>query len=116
MSQDVAADDEAFLVVFDDGTFGFELVRELVGKPLLDALALIGAPAVTDLDTMRDAFASAIALPHGSPISSIIGRYRDRGDGSVAELLMSAHEIIQDRGAVAPFAAQADVEDILDLL
>ena len=116
MAEDVAAGAEAFLVIHDDGTFSFELTRDLIGNPLADALALAGAPAVIDREEARLALARALRLPDESPVTSIIGGFRERGDDDIAELLISVREYLETGYEPADQKHSADVDAILDLL
>lgn len=116
VADDVPADSEVLLVIFDDGRFGLELVREMSGDPLLDALALVGAPIAGNVQEARQLLAEAVRLPESTPTSSIIGRYRERGDGTIADLLTSAKDLLQAAAMPASGGARADVDEILDLL
>jgi hypothetical protein len=116
MEHDVAAGTEVFLILGDDGSFGFELARESVGDPLADALSLIGAPMTADRTAARSVFAEAIDLPTDAPIASIIGDYRSRGDDDVAELLLTVREELETGRAASSSAGDSDVDTILDLL
>lgn len=116
MESDVAADSEAFLVIHDDGSFTFEQTRELIGDPLSDALSLVGAPPALDGEEARVALARALALPEDSPVSSIIGGYRERGDNDVAELLLSIREYLETGHTPTESRHSADVDEILGLL
>lgn len=117
VDQDIAAGTEAFLVLRDDGGFGFESAREATGHPLSDALRLIGAADTSDVAVACRAFAAALQMPESSPAIGLIGAYRERGDDDIAELLVdlrdqldavSEPEIVQHRDDV--------VDEILDLL
>lgn len=116
MEQDVPADTEAFLVIQDNGTFSFEQVRELVDDPLPDALSLIGSAPTSDREAARSALTRAIDLPEGSPVSSIIGGYRSRGDDDIAELLLTARERLETDHTPGQRHHSADVDEIMDLL
>lgn len=116
MHEDVAAEAEAFLVMHDDGTFSFEPARELTGNPLLDSLCLVGAPMTTDRQAACVALATAIGLPANSPASSIIGGYRERGDGDIADLLTSVREYLETGHEPTQPKHSADVDEILGLL
>ncbi len=116
MAEDVAAGAEAFLVLHDDGTFTFELLRDLIENPLADALSLIAAPPVVDREEARLALARALRLPDVSPVTSIIGGYRERGDDDIAELLLSVREYLETGHVPTDSKHSADVDDILDLL
>ncbi|WP_162794434.1 sigma factor-like helix-turn-helix DNA-binding protein [Nocardioides houyundeii] len=116
MAEDVAAGAEAFLVLHDDGAFTFELTRNLIDNPLADALSLAGAPAVADREEARTALARAIRLPDASPVTSIIGGYRERGDDDIAELLITVREYLETGYEPSEIKHSADVDAILDLL
>lgn len=116
MENDVAADSEAFLVIHDDGRFTFEQTRDFIGNPLADALSLIGAPATLDREEARLALARALTLPDNSPVSSIIGGYRERADNDVAELLLSVHEYLETGHTPSESHHSAGVDEILELL
>jgi hypothetical protein len=116
MAEDVAAGAEAFLVLHDDGTFTFELLRDLIDNPLADALSLAGAPATIDREEARLALARALRLPDDSPVTSIIGGYRERGDDDIAELLTTVREYLETGHIATDVKHRADVEEILDLL
>jgi hypothetical protein len=116
MDQDVAAGAEAFLVMGDNGSFGFEQARELVGEPLADVLSFIGAPLMTDRSAARAALSAAIELPADAPIASIIGDYRSRGDDDVAELLLVLREELETGHTAMSAVDDPDFDTILDLL
>lgn len=116
IEDDVAAGTEAFLVIGDDRRFSFEMIPELAGNPLADALALVGAPTTLDVDSARRALAASICLPEDSPVVTIIGAYRDRGDGDVADLLMAVRQHMETREPISPLPPDAEVADIMDLL
>ena len=116
LENDVAAGTETFLVMGDDRTFNLEVIPDSSGEPLADALALVGAPTDLDIDAARIALAAASCLPDDSPVVSIIGAYRDRGDGDVADLLMAAREHLETSAPATVTARSPDVDDIMDLL
>ncbi|WP_185746636.1 sigma factor-like helix-turn-helix DNA-binding protein [Mycolicibacter terrae] len=116
MNEDVAAGTEAFLVIHDDHSFSFEQARDIVDEPLTDALTLIGARPTADSAEARVALASAIELPENSPVSSIIGDYRARGDDDIADLLLAVREQLETGHSSAGRTHNADVDEILDLL
>lgn len=116
LDDDIAAGTEAFLVIHDDHTFGFEQARELVGEPLSDALALVGATLTADPEIARVALATAIGLPQDAAVSSIIGDYRVRGDDDVADLVLAVREYLETGHTPAERAHSTDVDEILDLL
>jgi hypothetical protein len=116
LEDDIAVDTEAFLVINDDGSFSFEPARDLTGNPLLDALSLIGAPVTADSDEARSLLAGAVGLSAATPITSVIGSYRERGDIDVADLLTSARESLETGHTPPSPTHRAAVDDILDLL
>jgi hypothetical protein len=113
---DIAADTDAFLIITDDGGFAFEPARELTGNALADALSLIGVPNTLDVDEARHALTKAIGLPPSSPIASVIGGYRERGDSDVADLLTSIRDVLDSNDLPEPSASAADIDEIMDLL
>lgn len=116
MKGDIAADTDAFLVIHDDGTFSFDPARELTGNPLLDVLSLIGAPLTTDRQIARAAIGTAIGLPEMAPVTSVIGAYRERGDGDIADLLTSVRGYLETGNSFEQYKHSAEVDEILDLL
>lgn len=116
MKDDVSTDSEGFLVIHDDHSFTFEQTRELIGDPLADALSLVGAPPGLDREAARTALARALSLPDESPVSSIIGGYRERGDNDVVELLLSIREQLEAGYTPTESRHTADVDEILGLL
>jgi hypothetical protein len=83
----IAVGEEIFLVFADDGSFDIERVRHQGRSPLSDALALVGAPDEISRDSACATLAQAILLPSDSPVSTILDRYRARGDQDVVDLL-----------------------------
>lgn len=116
LDADIAADTEAFLILADDGAFDFRPARPLTGNPLLDALTLIGAPVTDDRQEARSLLADAIGLDKSTPVTSVIGAYRDRGDADIADLLISVRDYLETGDAAPQPVSQTDVEEILDLL
>jgi hypothetical protein len=116
LDQDVEVGTEAFLTIHDDGTFSFQPVPELSGDPLSDALRLIGEPVTLDGHSACRALAAAIGLPGNSPVVSIIGGYRERGDSDIADMLTSARDHIETGRPDGTPQSHADVDEILDLL
>lgn len=113
---DVPAGADVFLVIRDDNTFAVELAAELSGEPLPDALTLIGAPSDLDAEPARQALAAAIKLPVDTPVVSIIGGYRERGDSDIAGLLTSARHYLETGEPTERLLQTTNVDDILDLL
>ncbi|MFJ9775577.1 sigma factor-like helix-turn-helix DNA-binding protein [Kitasatospora sp. NPDC101157] len=116
MDSDTAADTDAFVIVRDDGSFTFDPARELAGDALTDALSLIGAPGALDVAEAREALAKAIGLPKDSPVTSVIGGYRERGDSDIADLLTGVRDILETGHHVERVAPTVDVDEIMDLL
>ncbi|MEV0156006.1 sigma factor-like helix-turn-helix DNA-binding protein [Micromonospora sp. NPDC050686] len=114
VADDIETDGDLFLVIGDDGTFGIEPVRPLTGDSLGDALALVGAKEGSERP--RATLAVAIGLPAESPVSSVIGGYRERGDTEVADLLVRARTALEDGVAPSRQVRAAEINDILDLL
>lgn len=118
LERDTAAGSDVFLIINDDRTFAVEEVREPIGEPLADALALVG---ITTQSTPSDNYRSlcgAIGLPESSGIASLIGAYRERGDLDIYELLLASRDSLEtvETDLPEPEAESADVDDILDLL
>jgi hypothetical protein len=116
LDEDVAAESEAFLVIRDDGSFAFERARNLTGDALNDAQTLVGAEPAANPESARLSLARALRIPDESPVSSIIGAYRARGDDDVADLVLAARVQLEQVGASNESAHSADVDEILDLL
>lgn len=116
LDQDVAVGTEAFLVIHDDGSFSFQVVPELTEEPLADALRLIGASVTLDRHSARSALATAIGLPETSPVVSVIGDYRERGDSDIADMLTSVRDYLETGHSEESPKRHADVDEILDLL
>lgn len=113
---DIAADTEVFLVIGDDQTFDIELVADLAGDPLSDALALVGvAPAPDSIGGCRRHLASAIGLDDNVSLADLYGAYRGRGDSDVAELLTTCRQLADQQPRFGAVAAP-DIEEILELL
>ena len=87
----------------------------LYSDDLKDALALAGATERALSVGPRGALADAIGLPASSPASSLIGAYRDRGDGDIADRLLAAKDQIDPPEPVSDEVA-TDISAILDLL
>lgn len=113
---DIAADAEVFLIMNDDHTFSFEKARDVTDDPLADALSLVGAAPSADLETARLALARAIELPDTSPLTSILGEYRSRGDDDVAERLLLIRDLVDPEKTRSQPRHSAEVDDILQLL
>ncbi|PPA41780.1 hypothetical protein BF14_020040 [Streptomyces griseus] len=116
MDSDIAADTDAFLILGDDGSFAFELTRELTGDALADALSLIGAPSTVENAKAREALAKAIGLPSESPLTSIIGGYRERGDSDIADLLTELRDVLEPGHQPERNTPSTDIDEIMDLL
>jgi len=116
MNEDIAVGTEVFLVIHDNRAFSFEQARDLVGNPLADALALIGARPTADPRKARSALASAIELPEDAPLSSIIGDYRTRGDDDIADRVLEVRVFLETGHVSVERVHEADVNQILDLL
>ncbi|CAM3078866.1 sigma factor-like helix-turn-helix DNA-binding protein [Tsukamurella hominis] len=96
LAYDVSAGTEVLLIFGDEQLFTVEVVDSASGDPVRDALVLIGAGRRLRGDSARRAFARAVCLPEDSPLTTIIGAYRSRGDDDIAELLLTARTAIQD--------------------
>jgi hypothetical protein len=116
LEHDVEAGAEAFLVFGDDRTFAFEAARPLTGDPLTDVLSLIGAPEILDSSLARAALATAVGLPATAPTSSLIGSYRERGDGDIADEITSIRDYLNTDQTAEQSSHTAEVDEILDLL
>jgi hypothetical protein len=117
LDADIAADTDAFLVIHDDGIFDFEVAREFdASDNLAAALALVGAPPTTSLEDARLLLARAICLPDISPVSSVIGGYRERGDGTIADRLMAVRTALEAGSKPDTSVPSTGVDEILDLL
>ncbi|GGC53583.1 hypothetical protein IEU95_09930 [Hoyosella rhizosphaerae] len=116
LKDDISADTEVFLRIRDDRSFDIEVIGELSGDPLADALALIGVPSGIAAEEARRAFAAAIQLPEDSPVVSIIGGYRDRGESDVADSLTTMRHYLETGEPIEREAKATDVHGILDLL
>ncbi len=120
LEYDVAAETEVFLVMSDDRRFDVDVVEDLTGDPLSDALALVGARRDLSCEAARQALEAAVGLPEDSPVVSMIGTYRDRGDGDVADLLTAVRyhlETGEPPGEPPKRTIRStDVDDIMDLL
>ena len=116
VAADLAIDCEIFLVIGDDGSFSVEPVGTGGTGPVERALAMVGAVECAARRQPRVALAEAIGLPADSPAGSVIGGYRERGDGDVADLLLSARDELESGAAPRRAMPQADIDEILDLL
>ncbi|MFK0198975.1 sigma factor-like helix-turn-helix DNA-binding protein [Streptomyces lavendulae] len=116
MDSDIAADTDAFLILGDDGSFAFELTRELTGDSLADALSLIGAPSTVEGSKAREVLAKAIGLQPGSPVASIIGGYRERGDSDIADLLTGLRGVLETGHQPERSTPITGIDEIMDLL
>jgi hypothetical protein len=105
-----------FLVIGGDGAFRTELIQPLIHEPLADALTLIGATSENARATPRMTLTAAIGLPAESPVASVIGGYRERGDADIADLLTAARSALDDGPAPVRPVPSAEIAEILDLL
>lgn len=113
---DVSNGTEVFLVLRDNRTFDLELMRELSGDPVWDALALIGSSPSHDPADARRKMATAACMPANSPFVSIIGAYRDRGDDDIADLLTMARQQFEVNEDSEHKPEATNVDEIMDLL
>lgn len=116
VEDDVSAGQDVFLVIGDDNRFGVVVASEVIGEPLPDALSLVGAPQDLDVASAREAVAAAIKMPVDSPVVSIIGGYRERGDSDVADLLTSVRRYLETGEPNERVPQTTDIDDILSLL
>ena len=107
---------EVFLVLGDDGSFSIRPVEVAQGQQLDQALALVGATDQQSRSEPRITFARAAGLPDNSPAVSVIGAYRDRGDGDIADLLVSVKDQLVDGAVIARPVPSTEIREILDLL
>lgn len=113
---DISADTEAFLIIGDDGTFAFAPLPGTTGDPLSDALNLCGGPISGDAETARKHLAGAVGLAPTTPVTSLIGAYRERGDDDIADLLTQVRDFLEFGHEAEVPKHETDVDDILDLL
>lgn len=117
LDSDVAAGAEAFLVLDDDGSFGFELLPELTGDPLVDATALAAQEPSSDPKGALKSLAAALELTAAVPPVSLIERYRTRGDDDIADLITACRDQLEHAAPSSAIpASDPEVDDILDLL
>jgi len=116
-AQDVALGAEIFLVLGDAGDFTVEVVPDVepLADPLQKSLVLAGSVTSRDISDARVTLARAIDIPEDTPITSVIGAYRDRGDEDIADLLIEAKDELQEPVS-KPVVPVAEINDILDLL
>jgi hypothetical protein len=113
---DVGTGSQVFLVVGDDGSFWVEPVNSATTDRMQLALCLTGAEEAAANQEPSAALAAAIGLPGDSPVASVIGGYRDRGDVDVADLLLSARDQLHSPPASGPSGDAPDIDEILGLL
>jgi hypothetical protein len=113
---DIETGSEVFLVIGDDGSFRIAPINAGDPDPLRRALILAGATDPAALQHPRAALATAIGLPKESPAASVIGGYRERGDTDIAELLLSIRDQLKDPPAAHQAVANAEIDEIMDLL
>ncbi|CAM3679258.1 sigma factor-like helix-turn-helix DNA-binding protein [Tsukamurella ocularis] len=94
LAYDVSAGTEVLLIFGDEQLFTVEVVDAASGDPVRDALVLIGASRRLRGDAARRSFARAVCLPEDSPLATVIGAYRSRGDDDIAELLLAGRSVI----------------------
>ena len=81
---------DAFLVLYDNGTFDFKPAQPPSGDPLADALRLVDGPATNDPDQARQALARALSLPETTKMVELIEAYKVHGEDDIAKLLWRA--------------------------
>lgn len=115
---DVAAGDEVFLVIGDDGTFSVERMNPLVNDPLFDAVTLSGGVPEESPLNCYEKLCNAVGVSGSAGVSSLIGIYRDRGDVDIADCLLAARGRLEEIDEAVDDSAteKADIADILDLL
>jgi hypothetical protein len=116
VADDIETGSEVFLVIGDDGSFCIEPVEPGGANSLDRALRLIGATGSDEGKRPLTSLATAIGLPPDSPTASVIGGYRERGDADIAELLLSARDMLDDSPTAHPAAQSANIDEIMDLL
>jgi hypothetical protein len=116
VDSDIEIGNEIFLVLGDDGSFHIEPVDANGADALEHALLLSGCADEAARQEPRAALAAAIGLPEDSPSASVIGAYRERGDGDIADLLLSARNQLEPEPVMRRSAQSPDIDDILDLL
>jgi len=116
MRDDVPSGAEAFLVLNDNGTFTFELMRDLKGEPIHDSMALAGISENIADNQVAVEMARSLRLPEDSPLTSVIGALQERGDEDIAELLISATSIRSKPASRKQTSQAPGIEEILDLL
>ncbi|QNE18701.1 hypothetical protein F1D05_13265 [Kribbella qitaiheensis] len=115
IAQDIEIDADVFMVLGDDGAFRIERIDTAAGDTLSMALALTGCPASGATDPRVD-LALAIGLPEESPVASVIGGYRERGDTDIADLLIQVRTTLEVGNSPERPTHNAAVDEILDLL
>jgi Sigma-70, region 4 len=116
IDSDIEIGSEIFLVIGDNGTFRIEPVGAGDTSALDQALRLTGATSAVARQQPRAALAAAIGLPEESPAASVIGGYRERGDGDIADLLLSARDQLDGAPVTSGPEQSPDIDDILELL
>jgi len=116
LAEDVELGSEVFLVLYDSGSFDVEVVASSeLTEPLSRALVLAGVPDPAEVRDPRIALAQAIEMGDDTPVISIIGAYRDRGDEDIADLLLTARDRLTDP-MNRPIVPSAEIKEILALL
>ena len=103
-------------MLYDSGSFDVEVVASTeLTEPLSRALVLAGVPDPAEVRDPRIALAHAIEMGDDTPVISIIGAYRDRGDEDIADLLLAARDRLTDP-MTRPIVPSAEINEILALL
>lgn len=89
---DVDTDSEMFFIVDDNREFDVEVVEDMTGDALSDALLLVGAPADLDADSALETLTACLTLPADTHVDDLIAAFEERGDVEVAELLTKSRE------------------------
>ncbi|ORL10300.1 hypothetical protein A6I85_19080 [Prescottella equi] len=115
LDDDIDANDEVFLEFHDDQKFEISKMAPLTGDPIHDALVLIGANPTDDEDP-RVTLATAIEQSPLTSHSRLVEEYRSRGDGEIAELLISGRKQLADSPSLIAPVPAPEISEILDLL
>ncbi|NKT42211.1 hypothetical protein GS676_04930 [Rhodococcus hoagii] len=115
LDDNIDAHDEVFLEFHDDQGFAITKIAPLTGDPIHDALALVGANPEGDEDP-RATLATAIEQPPLISHSRLVEEYRSRGDGEIAELLVTGRQQLADSSPLIAPVPAPEISEILDLL